>query len=54
MICVFCDRAIKGRAVVASEGDSMSGARPPAYAHPEGSAECKRRPFLRTYPVRPS
>ena len=54
MICVFCDKAIKGKAVEASAGDSMSGARPPAYAHPKGSPECKRRPYVRTHQLRSS
>ncbi|MFC9990947.1 hypothetical protein ACFXKV_17350 [Streptomyces globisporus] len=43
MICVDCDKTILGRAVLASAGDSMSGARPDAMAHPPGSADCKPR-----------
>ncbi|MEV1088007.1 hypothetical protein [Streptomyces microflavus] len=43
MICVDCDKTILGRAVLASQGDSMSGARPDAMAHPPGSLECKPR-----------
>ncbi|MBK5994503.1 hypothetical protein ACFV2I_35700 [Streptomyces microflavus] len=41
MICVDCDKTILGRAVLASDGDSMSGARPDAMAHPPGSQDCK-------------
>lgn len=40
-ICV--DRAIVGAYVVASHGDSMSGARPDSYAHPPCSPECRPR-----------
>ena len=47
MICVDCDRTITGPAVVAAPGDSMSGARPDAYAHPPGSKECQPPPRKR-------
>lgn len=43
MICVDCGRAINGPYVVATHGDSMSGARPDAYAHPPNSQECQPR-----------
>lgn len=43
MICVDCDRPIKGRFIVASHGVSMSGARSDAYAHPPGSPDCEPR-----------
>ncbi|MFF1964343.1 hypothetical protein ACFVW5_12140 [Streptomyces sp. NPDC058232] len=42
-ICVDCDRTIAGAYVVASHGDSMSGARPDSYAHPPRSPECRPR-----------
>lgn len=43
MICVDCDQAILGPAVLVSEADSMSGARAGAYAHPPNSPECVPR-----------
>ncbi|MFC8723792.1 hypothetical protein [Streptomyces bacillaris] len=37
MICVDCDRVIVGPSELVVAGDSMSGARPDAYAHPPGA-----------------
>lgn len=40
-ICIDCDRAILGEAVVIADGHSMSGARPDMYAHPVGDQACQ-------------
>ncbi|MFF7365802.1 hypothetical protein [Streptomyces sp. NPDC008125] len=42
-ICVDCDRAITGNAIVAAEGHSASGAREDMYAHASGDPECTVR-----------
>lgn len=41
VMCVDCDHEIIGAYVLASTGDSMSGARPDAYAHPPRSPACR-------------
>ncbi|MFD6531598.1 hypothetical protein [Streptomyces sp. NPDC060184] len=43
MICVYCDRAILGEAIVVAEGHSASGARPDSYAHQVTDPECTGR-----------
>lgn len=51
-ICVDCDRTIAGAYVVASHGDSMSGAGPDSYAHPPRSPECRPRRFPSVHETR--
>ncbi len=41
-ICCRCDRTILGPARETTP-DSMSGARPSNWAHPEGDPACRRR-----------
>jgi hypothetical protein len=41
MICVDCDQTITGPSVLVGPGESMSGARSPAYAHPPRSPQCR-------------
>lgn len=43
MICVYCDCTITGKAIVAAEGHSASGARPDSYAHQMDDPECTGR-----------
>lgn len=43
MMCVDCDLEIHGAYVLVSSGESMSGARADAYAHPPHSTDCRPR-----------
>lgn len=41
MICGRCDQLIIGDAVRLDRSDSMSGARPDAWAHPADAPDCR-------------